>query len=635
MPYFPKALLAANNLSDVALASTARTNLGVAGVLRNERLAKTSDYTLTNADKGKTIALSGKLTLTVPSSATFDADFQCVALNEDTWTSGRAQTVTISGLDTRFLYPTVSFDLRISNGAWTRTPNFQRVRVASPVLNFDATLGNSANDGLATGAGGAIDTIANAYYRAATYFDWSAAPQSILTLQGASGNVDPGAHLSNRGEVGAQGGAAILIDGGGGRIENEASHHLNCAVQYQNIEFRTGLSLDYHATVELLSGVSFGAGALIQLASGTTLLAAGYTISAGSTNHLVNSGGLYNNSGAITFSASVAFSDKFLLTVAGETVFGAAPILGGHTVTGQAYEIDGSAYVTSAGTIPGSIAGVINGGTLNGVGAIKPVSEGGTGAASASGARTNLGLGSIATQDASAVAITGGTIAGATINNTAIGGTTAAAGAFTTLKAKTSDSNTTLAGSSGQFTFELRNTDTTDNNWTGLLFWQGTGSAGADLSAGIFAKNTNHAGGGELHFLTNGASSRGHIGPSGGLVWGAATGDDLGAGNINVHGGVYKDNTAYTNPDYVFEWFYTGKIEQFAKSPGAEGYAGLMPLDKLREHTRKQLRLPGIVENPTDIFDRADMALRLIEECTLYILDLHERIAALEARRTE
>lgn len=50
--------------------------------------------------------------------------------------------------------------------------------------------------------------------------------------------------------------------------------------------------------------------------------------------------------------------------------------------------------------------------------------------ADASAARTNLGLGSIATQSASSIAVTGGTI-----DNTAIGNTTRATGKFTTLDA--------------------------------------------------------------------------------------------------------------------------------------------------------------------------------------------------------
>lgn len=63
------------------------------------------------------------------------------------------------------------------------------------------------------------------------------------------------------------------------------------------------------------------------------------------------------------------------------------------------------------------------------------VANGGTGATTTSGARTNLGLGTIATQNANAVAITGGTIAGITDLAVVDGGTgsSSAAGARTSL----------------------------------------------------------------------------------------------------------------------------------------------------------------------------------------------------------
>jgi hypothetical protein len=73
--------------------------------------------------------------------------------------------------------------------------------------------------------------------------------------------------------------------------------------------------------------------------------------------------------------------------------------------------------------------------TINALNTPLAIASGGTGASSASGARTNLGLGTIATQDANAVAITGGSITGITDLAVADGGTGAstAAGARTNL----------------------------------------------------------------------------------------------------------------------------------------------------------------------------------------------------------
>ncbi|HMG48138.1 MAG TPA: hypothetical protein VK614_11835 [Allosphingosinicella sp.] len=56
----------------------------------------------------------------------------------------------------------------------------------------------------------------------------------------------------------------------------------------------------------------------------------------------------------------------------------------------------------------------ITGGSIAGLSSALAVADGGTGASNAAAARTNLGLGSMATQGASGVAITGGTVAGLT-----------------------------------------------------------------------------------------------------------------------------------------------------------------------------------------------------------------------------
>jgi hypothetical protein len=70
-----------------------------------------------------------------------------------------------------------------------------------------------------------------------------------------------------------------------------------------------------------------------------------------------------------------------------------------------------------------------------------PIANGGTGATTAPNARTNLGLGTIATQNANSVTVTGGSIDGTTI-----GGSTPAAGTFTTLAldAPTTDATLTI-----------------------------------------------------------------------------------------------------------------------------------------------------------------------------------------------
>lgn len=84
-------------------------------------------------------------------------------------------------------------------------------------------------------------------------------------------------------------------------------------------------------------------------------------------------------------------------------------------------QFNGSGIVALSGnldlsSLSGSVAisGVdITGGTIVGITPLL-IADGGTGASTASAARTNLGLGTMATQNAASVAITGGTISGVT-----------------------------------------------------------------------------------------------------------------------------------------------------------------------------------------------------------------------------
>ena len=82
----------------------------------------------------------------------------------------------------------------------------------------------------------------------------------------------------------------------------------------------------------------------------------------------------------------------------------------------KAVYLDGSGNVIPLGTISSA---VWNGSTIG-------VVYGGTGASNATDARTNLGLGTIVTQNANSVAITGGSV-----NGTTVGASTASTGSFT------------------------------------------------------------------------------------------------------------------------------------------------------------------------------------------------------------
>ena len=116
-----------------------------------------------------------------------------------------------------------------------------------------------------------------------------------------------------------------------------------------------------------------------------------------------------------------------------------------------------------------------------------------------------------------------------------------------------------------------------------------------------------------------------------GVQIGAPTGGDKGAGTLNCQGDIYKQGTAFTNPDYVFEHAFTGKVERFAHKDGARTYPGLQPLDAVRQEVREGFRFKRVAQ-AEGVFERADALLEKLEEAYLYIFQLSDRISELEGR---
>lgn len=116
-----------------------------------------------------------------------------------------------------------------------------------------------------------------------------------------------------------------------------------------------------------------------------------------------------------------------------------------------------------------------------------------------------------------------------------------------------------------------------------------------------------------------------------GVMVGAPTGGLKGNGTANFAADIYKNDTAYTNPDYVLEHWATGRIEQFADKEGAKDYAGLMPLEAVEVFARNNLHLPRFGQKAGHgLFGGSDALLASVEESYLHLFDHESRIKRLE-----
>lgn len=167
------------------------------------------------------------------------------------------------------------------------------------------------------------------------------------------------------------------------------------------------------------------------------------------------------------------------------------------------------------------------------------------------------------------------------------------------------------------------------SNYTVLPDYAGYGFFDVNTVAeGLIISATKNTG--NIVFRTQGrATANNKMTIALGVQVGTPTGGDKGAGTINVSTNIYRNNSAYSNPDYALEKWATGSIIKYKDNEGAKEYSRLS-LDNLEKHIRENWRLPRIPDKPTGIFTMADIALEKIEELTTYVIELKHEIDELK-----
>lgn len=339
------------------------------------RNAKSGPYTVVNSDKGSLLDLTGPAfyTVTLNAPSGYDANFSIYIVNSDT---ARAKTMAFSGLSNFFLWPGQSIIVVRDNNTWTV---HGRSRFLSTGYTFyvDNVNGSATNDGLAPGAGGAINSFINIQTLAQQNLDPQGGSVSIQVAQTGVNYTETLTWFGGGGSyflysIAGAPGQTVVISG---------SHAVKdyAAVGFNNITFtptqgNTSITVDQCGIVDVNSTVTFSAGGTVGLMSSANggvinLVGNGCTFNLGgapsafvfnaTSTGIINCTGIslnFSTGGSMT-SAFAVVSSSGILNISGTTFSGA----GAGSVTGVRYiAVNGGGINTGGGGanyLPGNSAG--------------------------------------------------------------------------------------------------------------------------------------------------------------------------------------------------------------------------------------------------------------------------------------
>jgi hypothetical protein len=333
--------------------------------------------TVDNAHCGYDYALGGGAFYTASVGAASGFATGCtVAITNTDVSTCKGKSINVNGYPALFvLWPGQTVELTQINSAWVETVNPGRWRPncgGTPlVINTDITNGSDTagvSDGLGTGVE-AFKSVQFALQFVLTNFDFSGTPQTQVKILMAAGSTDATTvHFTPHGNViGAQGGASLTIDGNGGFLTGGVQFEFGAIVQIRNVTISNAggacLDANHKAYVQIDDLVTFGAcpgGPQIAVSSlGIVEFFNAFTLSGGGTYLIQNTGGfVLGGSVTVTVSANITYSVVIFGFYASNTILnGWTWSLGGHTVTGQKYDVEANHVLQGSASIPGTSGG--------------------------------------------------------------------------------------------------------------------------------------------------------------------------------------------------------------------------------------------------------------------------------------